>query len=216
MSRVVILPSAEIKTIAFDLGGVLAYQDLTVLTDEEKLLFDIYQKYAGKKRVSKDDREFLEYAKSRMLEITLKINKLNSETLAVLERLQSEKIRSSIWTNNTPYLNAWLEEVGILNFISLENVINSYYLGYDKPNRFFYINALEKIQTNASQVLFLDDSPKNLKGARNCGIECIQYNMDMDLKDTMDEVYEKARVRKLNDKLQKRKYEDEGWIVTSI
>lgn len=201
MPCVVTLLSTEIKTIAFDLGGVLACQDLTVLTDEEKILFDIYQKYAGKKRVSKDDREFLEYAKSRMLDITLKINKLNSETLDVLKRLQVEKVRISIWTNNTPYLNAWLEEVGILKFIALENIINSYYLGYDKPNELFYINALKKLQIEASQVLFLDDSTKNIISARNCGIECVQYNMDMSLKDTIDTIYGKVRQRKLNDEL---------------
>lgn len=193
MSRVVILPSTEIKTTAFDLGGVLAYQDLTILTDEERSLFDIYQKYAGKKMVSKYDREFLEYAKSRMLDITLKINKLNSETLDVLERLQVEKIRASIWTNNTPYLNAWLEEVGIIKFVTLENVINSYYFGYDKPSELFYINALKKLQVKASHVLFLDDSAENVRNARNCGIECVQYNMNMSLKDTIDTIYEKVR-----------------------
>lgn len=197
----------DIRAVAFDLGGVLAYQDLTVLTDEEKSLFGIYQKYAGKNSVSKDDREFLEYAKSRMLDITLKINKLNSETLDVLERLQTERIRISIWTNNTPYLNAWLEEVGILKFIALENIINSYYLGYDKPNRLFYINALKQLQVMASQVLFLDDSIKNIISARNCGIECVRYNMKMSLKDTIDIIYEKVRQRKLNDELQRRKYE---------
>ena len=32
----------QIKTVAFDLGGVLAYQDLDLLTEEELMLFRVY------------------------------------------------------------------------------------------------------------------------------------------------------------------------------
>lgn len=186
----------KIQMVAFDLGGVLAYRDLSNLSADEQNFLLIYQKYMSIKEVTSKDKEFLEYARSKMKEITSKIYKLNRESLDVLKMLYNNGINISLWTNNTPYLNSWLEQVGILRYIPLENVINSYYLGYDKPNKSFYLKALELLRFRASQILFVDDNSKNLKSAENCGIEGILYNMNMSLNDTIDEVYKIGRQRK--------------------
>lgn len=189
----------EIKMVAFDLGGVLAYRDLSVLSAEEQNLLLIYQKYMGIKDVNPKDKEFLEYAGSKMEEITRKIYKLNSETLDVLKMLYYNGIDISLWTNNTPYLNSSLEQVGILRYISLENVINSYYLGYDKPNKYFYLKALELLLIRASQILFVDDNRDNLISAKNCGIQTLEYDMSMSLKDSLSFAFERIRKRKMKD-----------------
>jgi FMN phosphatase YigB (HAD superfamily) len=189
----------EIKMVAFDLGGVLAYRDLSVLSAEEQNLLLIYQKYMGIKDVNPKDKEFLEYAGSKMEEITRKIYKLNSETLDVLKMLYYNGIDISLWTNNTPYLNSSLEQVGILRYIPLENVINSYYLGYDKPNKYFYLKALELLLIRASQILFVDDNRDNLISAKNCGIQTLEYDMSMSLKDSLSFAFERIRKRKMKD-----------------
>lgn len=193
------LESDEIKLVAFDLGGVLAYRDLSVLSAYEQNLLLFYQKYMGIKEVNPKDKEFLEYARSKMEDITRKIYKLNSETLDVLKMLYHIGFDISLWTNNTPYLNSLLEQVGILRYISLENVINSYYLGYDKPNKYFYLKALELLHFRASQVLFVDDNRDNLISAKNCGIQVLKYNMSMSLKDSLSCVFERIRQRKMKD-----------------
>ena len=193
------LESDEIKMVAFDLGGVLAYRDLSVLSAEEQNLLLIYQKYMGIKDVNPKDKEFLEYTGSKMEEITRKIYKLNREALDVLKMLQYNGIDISLWTNNTPYLNSSLEQVGILRYVPLENVINSYYLGYDKPNKYFYLKALELLHIRASQVLFVDDNCDNLISAKNCGIQTLEYDMSMSLKDSLSFTFERIRQRKVKD-----------------
>lgn len=193
------LEPGEIRMVAFDLGGVLAYRDLSVLSAEEQNLLLIYQKYMGIKGVNPKDKEFLEYARSKMEEITRKIYKLNIEALDVLKMLYHNGFDISLWTNNTPYLNSSLEQVGILRYISLENVINSYYLGYDKPNKYFYLKALELLHIRASQILFVDDNRDNLISAKNCGIQTLEYDMSMSLKDSLSFTFERIKQRKVKD-----------------
>ena len=179
--------------------GVLAYRDLSVLSAEEQNLLLIYQKYMGIKGVNPKDKEFLEYARSKMEEITRKIYKLNREALDVLKMLHYNGIGISLWTNNTPYLNSSLEQVGVLRYIPLENVINSYYLGYDKPNKYFYLKALELLHIRASQILFVDDNRDNLISAKNCGIQTLEYDMSMSLKDSLSFTFERIKQRKVKD-----------------
>ena len=193
------LEPGEIRMVAFDLGGVLAYRDLSVLSAEEQNLLLIYQKYMGIKGVNPKDKEFLEYARSKMEEITRKIYKLNREALDVLKMLHYNGIGISLWTNNTPYLNSSLEQVGVLRYIPLENVINSYYLGYDKPNKYFYLKALELLHIRASQILFVDDNRDNLISAKNCGIQTLEYDMSMSLKDSLSFTFEGIKQRKVKD-----------------
>lgn len=183
----------DIRVVAFDLGGVLAYCDNSKLSDEELYLLQFYKKYMSRQIVSKKDRYFLEYAKSKMSDIYLKIHKLNNDSLPVLEMLQNEKIRTSIWTNNTPYISSWLEEVGLTRFIHSRDIINSFYLGYDKPDIRFYLEALRILNINPLSVLFLDDNSINVESATRCGIWGEQYTMQMSL---YTKVKDMIRIRK--------------------
>ncbi len=171
----------KVKTIAFDLGGVLAYQDLSVLTEEEKLLFQTYMN-----RNKGANRELLEYAKSKIAEIYLKIHRLNIGTISTLEMLQEKEIRSSIWTNNIKEIDAWLEEAGLYRYIRREDIVNSIYLGVDKPDLEFYHKALYLLKNSPSDVLFLDDNYDNVLGAQICGVKAKVYNMSESLEETVE------------------------------
>lgn len=179
----------KVKTIAFDLGGVLVYQDLSKLTEEELLLL---QTFMNRNQVV--DRELLEYAKSKIAEIYLKIHKLNSETIPTLEMLQQDKIKPSIWTNNIKEIDAWFEEVGLYRYIKKENIINSFYLGFDKPNINFYRNALLLLKNKPEDVLFFDDNYANILGARKCGICSREYDMRESLQETVETEIRKGRL----------------------
>lgn len=185
--------SKDIRVVAFDLGGVLAYCDDSTLSEEELYLLQLYKKFMSRQIVFEKDRSFLEYAKSKMSDIYLKIHKLNNDTIPVLEMLQDEKIRTSIWTNNTPYINSWLEEVGLIRFIHSRDIINSFYLGYDKPDIRFYLEALNILNINPLSVLFLDDNNTNVESAKRCGICGEQYTMQMSL---YTKVKDMIRIRK--------------------
>lgn len=170
----------ELKFVAFDLGGVLAYRDVSSLTDEEKALLDIYHDYM-RKELNQKDYSLLEYARSKMSDIYLKIHKLSKYAIPTLDMLKQEKIGISIWTNNNPYIVPWLHNSGLLEYLPEHLFINSFYLGYDKPDSEFYLACLNILEMLPSNVLFLDDSLKNVVGARNCGIDTILYDMSMDL-----------------------------------
>ena len=171
----------KIKTVAFDLGGVLAYQDISLLTEEEKLLLQIYRKPS---KVS--NRELLEYAKKQMVEIFLKLYHLNDEAIPTLEMLKQEKIKSSIWTNNREEINAWFQNVNLYRYIKREDIINSFYLGCDKPKRDFYIHALWLLKNKPEEVFFLDDSEENILGAKECGILTQKYIENENLRQVVE------------------------------
>lgn len=178
----------KISTVAFDLGGVLAYQDFSLLTEEEKQLFNIYMH-----RDSIIDMNLVMYAQTRMQEIYLKLHKLKKDSISTLEFLLDRRIRMSIWTNNIPEINAWLEEVGIYRFIDKLYVVNSYYLGTNKPSLDFYRSALKILKNSPTEVLFLDDSLKNVTGALNLGINSMQYEEKDSLLDAVNNAIRKGR-----------------------
>lgn len=172
----------KIKTVAFDLGGVLAYQDLSILTEEERYLLNVYMN-RNKENVN---REILEYAKSKIAEIYLKIYKLNSSTIKTLDMLKQENIKPSIWTNNIKEINSWFESINLYRYIRREDIINSFYIGADKPNKLFYYKALETLKNMPEDILFLDDNSVNILSARECSINAKEYDMEDDLKETVE------------------------------
>lgn len=178
----------KISTVAFDLGGVLAYQDFSLLTEEEKYLFNVYMH-----RNSIVDKELIKYAQIRMQNIYLKLHKLRKDSIPTLESLLDRNIRMSIWTNNIPEINAWFEEVGLYKYIDIRNVVNSYFLGSDKPSLIFYKSALEIIKAYPRGVLFLDDSLKNVTGALSLGINAKQFNKEGSLLEVVNEGLRKGR-----------------------
>ena len=177
----------KVKTVAFDLGGVLAYQDLSVLTEEELMLLETYMN-----RNKGVDRELLEYSKSKIQEIYLKIHKLNSEAISTLDILKQEKIKTSICTNNIKEIDAWFEEIGLYRYIKREDIINSIYLGVDKPDINFYRNALILLKNKADDILFFDDNHENILGARKCGINSKEYDMKDSLEKSVEEEIRKG------------------------
>lgn len=155
-----------IKTIAFDLGGVLAYRNFSLLSEEELYLYKIYMN-----RHQVQNKKVVSYASQKMPEIYLKIYRLAKGAFEALELLKETEIRPSIWTNNTGAIDAWFEETNIYRYIKKEDIINSFYIGKDKPSPFFYHKALELLCSYPEDVLFLDDDMKNILGAQKCGIQ---------------------------------------------
>ncbi len=167
----------EVKMVAFDLGGVLAYQDLSRLTQEELFLL---RTYMNRDQIS--NKELLEYAKEQITEIYLKIHKLNPEAISTLKMLQEYKIRPSIWTNNIKEIVTWFEAIDIYKYVKKEDIVNSIYLGVNKPHLEFYQRALLLLKINPNDILFFDDNHLNIVGARICGINGIEYEMGESLK----------------------------------
>lgn len=179
----------DIEVVAFDLGGVLAYQDLDKLTAEELFLL---REYMNRKNIK--DEELLFYAKSKIPEIYLKIYRLTPEAMETLQMLKDRNIRPSIWTNNIKEINDWFEEVGIYRYVDMKDVINSFYIGINKPNIEFYRRALNTIKSEPQRVLFIDDNYQNIINALRCGINGQVYDMSTSLLKTVER---KVKVKRI-------------------
>lgn len=171
----------KINTVAFDLGGVLAYQDFSLLTEEELWLFKIYMN-----RKSIKNKELVEYARQKIPAIYMKIHKLTYGAIPTLEMLKDMKIKTSIWTNNIQAIENWFEEIGLYKYINRDDVINSFYIGSDKPDLVFYYKALKILKCSPQSILFLDDKTENIISAEECGINGIVYNPNENLKTTVE------------------------------
>jgi putative hydrolase of the HAD superfamily len=54
----------------------------------------------------------------------------------------------------------------------------SYELGFAKPDPAFFIEAARRIGADPGAVLFVDDSAKNVEGARAAGLAAVQWDVD--------------------------------------
>ncbi|HBA37546.1 MAG TPA: hypothetical protein DCY94_02365 [Firmicutes bacterium] len=175
-------------TIAFDLGGVLSYRDLSSLNEEERFLLEVYMN-----RYKVQDRELLAYATSKIPEIYLKINHLRSDAEETLQMVKDEHLTPSIWTNNIGAIDVWFESVGLYKFVRREDIVNSFYIGVDKPNVEFYKKALEIIKKHKDLILFFDDDAKNVEGAIKSGIESVHFDSARKLPEVLDEELRKIK-----------------------
>lgn len=189
----------EIKSVAFDLGGVLLFQDFSELTEEENFLFTFYMNRNKQEKMNEYYQQFgeekakkiLEYAEEQMSVIYPKIHKPYKDTFQTLKVLKEEKITPSIWTNNIRVLSIVLEKLGFYDYIDPQHVINSIDFGYLKPSEGFYRYALQKTKQVPNEVLFIDDNLKNVEGAKKLNIHGMHYieTEEMPLKEqTLEEI----------------------------
>ncbi|HTS68408.1 MAG TPA: HAD family phosphatase [Terriglobia bacterium] len=76
--------------------------------------------------------------------------------------------------NESRELNLYrIEKFRLRNYFSV--FFTSCYLGISKPHRQIYQLALDVSQRQAEECLFIDDRPLNLEGARQVGLQTIQF-----------------------------------------
>jgi len=71
----------------------------------------------------------------------------------------------------------WLEEINARDdfFCWFDYIFNSYYMGKGKREPSPYDDALQKVSTEASRLLFVDDNPGNCERAQQKGWKVIHY-----------------------------------------
>ena len=65
---------------------------------------------------------------------------------------------------------------------TFEKKFCSFQLKTQKPGKEIYLKALEGIGCDPSEILFIDDSPANLKTAQELGIQTLRYYQDLDIR----------------------------------
>ena len=185
-----------IKTIFFDLGGVIItldqpqairrFQEIGLKDADQRL--DAYTQggiFGDLERGTIDAETFrVELSKLVGRDVTYDecryawlgyCHELPQRNLEALRRLRSEGYRLVLLSNTNPFMMSWVMSPDFDGEgHSLEDYMDacycSYKLGCMKPDTEFFHRVLMAEQTAPSQMLFLDDGPRNVAVASQMGI----------------------------------------------
>lgn len=188
-----------IKTIIFDIGGVLLYIEDSSnaifrqlakefgIPEDKSMAF--HAKYLDRMLVGKISTNafFLLFKKEFHVKgnvkaayeaAALKHSKPNGQLLKLIDKL-SEHYPIVALSNGTAMRAIMDQHFDIYSHFN--NVFLSYKLKMVKPSKRIYQEVLKKMKLKPEEVLFIDDKESNLKVARELGIKCIQFNNNAQL-----------------------------------
>jgi glucose-1-phosphatase len=177
-----------IKIIVFDLGEVLVKLDFSKVMAlrhlgpqglEQSIVsmnqWDIYDAF---ERGSLSEGEFLNQLNRQLSEkLTLDSfravwNSVLKQTVPgipeLLEKLSQQYPLFALTNSNETHIHYLKAQFPWVRFF--HQVLTSYELGCRKPEPEIYEKLISLTQINAPQILFMDDRPENIDGARRCGI----------------------------------------------
>jgi len=205
-----------IKAIIFVMGGVLvdldiedckkAFKERLGYYDIDEIIDACHQKgiYGDLEEgiLSADDFRSIVLAGSRPDAVAEDVDEAMSHILVgiepykaeMLKRL-SEKYELYMLSNNNPicvrYSRKMFEDAGI----PLENIFRKCYFSYEmkalKPSETFYRNVVSDIGLPAEQMLFIDDSMKNVEGSVAAGLPAVFYQPGTDLEALLEDVLDR-------------------------
>ena len=171
-----------IKVIAFDMVGVLVTEkDIDLSLEEDKL-----ERLFGD---NINDTDYLMNARKIIPDGSIAMR----TTEDIIEKLYEvkdpkifEKIKAKyndvkivIATNHVSSIRKYIDKH--LDANHLDDVIISAEIHEIKPNAGFYQLLLNKYSINPDEMLFVDDSQKNIDGAKKLGIKTIKIDKSMDV-----------------------------------
>ena len=173
-----------IKVIAFDLVGVLVKETDYPLNEIESKIERLFGP-------NKSDEEFLSLVKQNITESSDEViisiaNKIINSIYEIkfdLNKLKLLKenhpdIKLVVATNHVSFIQDYILK-------SFRNVFDKIYISANmntiKPDSEFYNNLLNDLNISPQEMLFLDDSQKNILGAKQCDIKTIHVIKGMDI-----------------------------------
>jgi putative hydrolase of the HAD superfamily len=97
----------------------------------------------------------------------------DAEALALVDELRGAGVVTAVLSNGSDELAEELAHLGIDGHLDL--VLNSAQLGVAKPDAAAYEAACRRLGVGPEEVLFVDDTPANVEGARRAGIRALRY-----------------------------------------
>lgn len=200
-----------IKAVIFDMGGVLVdldiedckktFKELLGYNDIDTIIDACHQKgiYGDLEegKLSADEFRSIVLAGSRPGASPEQVDEAMSHILvgiapyksAMLKRL-SEKYELYMLSNNNPiclpYSRKMFEEAGV----PLENIFRKCFFSFEmkalKPSETFYKEVINQIGLPAEQMVFIDDSMKNVEGSVAAGLPAVYYEPGTDLEALLD------------------------------
>ena len=196
------MKKTNIKAVIFDLGGVLIDIDYQKTIDafialgvenasdlynqfDQKMLFDEYEKgeVSGDYFISQiEPLTNPGVEKNKIIKAwNALIGEFPQEKLAFIDKIQS-KIPCYLLSNTN---DIHLKKVYANSNSDFESLFRKCYyshlIGKRKPDTATFQWVVEQIQLKASEILFIDDSPQHIKGAKDIGLQTIHYKNKEDL-----------------------------------
>ncbi|OGM22109.1 hypothetical protein A2961_05050 [Candidatus Woesebacteria bacterium RIFCSPLOWO2_01_FULL_39_21] len=183
-----------IKVITFDLDGVYfpngkanfisALGKLGISEDEVKRVFlkspQMNQQYKNGKMT---DEKYWSWAVKEwrldkpwqeIVKLMIDGYDVNESVVATVKSLREKGYKTAICSNNFPArVNGLQEKFGFLN--NFDIAVFSYEVGVNKPDRKIFETLAKKSQVEPSSIVFADDNPDNLIGAKEVGITTFLY-----------------------------------------
>ena len=128
----------------------------------ESVYWELLRKTTG---IRGDDQSFRKEILSRFT--------LRTWMIDLVERIRDCGARVGILSDQTN----WLEEINARDdfFRRFDYIFNSYYMGKGKREPSHFDDVLQRVNTAASSVLFIDDNPGNCARAEQQGWKVIHY-----------------------------------------
>jgi putative hydrolase of the HAD superfamily len=104
---------------------------------------------------------------------------VDAEVLAFIRETRAAGVRVGLATNATDRLDADLLALGLAGEVDV--VLNSAELGVHKPMKDYFHQACRALETPPEQVLFVDDTERVIRGARDAGLLAFRWNGPQDL-----------------------------------
>lgn len=166
-----------IKAIAFDLGGCLIWENDIEMTPQEEIL----EKEFG--NINSDEEYFIwatqtlslseKEIKSILANLWPKLYYLKEEWIfkKILEKYP--QMIFAVASNHISLVKESLRHLWVLEEFKV--VLISWDCGYEKPEEWFYQLLAKKLWMDTDEILFIDDSEKDIEGAKKVWLHTIHY-----------------------------------------
>ena len=185
----------NIKTIIFDLGAVLLSINYKLtITEFAKLgvknADSFYSKEVQKNlfneletgKISADSflkllQKETENASKNEVRIAWNamLLALPKERIELLKKLKKDFPIYLLSNTNSIHISEFRKKIGESKYQEFYNLFDKVYysheIGFRKPNKEIFQLILDENNLNADEVLFIDDSPQHIEGAKNLGIK---------------------------------------------
>ena len=101
------------------------------------------------------------------------------EVLAFVRAVRQAGVRVVLATNATDVLDLDLDAFGVTG--DFDAVANSSVIGSYKPQKEFFLAACSLVDASPSQCLLIDDTDRNVRGARAAGLSALRFSGPEDL-----------------------------------
>jgi len=185
----------NIKSIIFDLGVVLLNIDYQKTINEfHKLGISKASEFYSKKKQTNifnllecgkiNDENFVKKIQLSCKNASKKqilfawnalLQDLPQERIELLKNLKRKYPIYLLSNTNSIHISEFRRQIGDELYIEFYNIFNkvyySYEIGYRKPNSQAFKIVIEENNLNPNEVLFIDDSPQHIEGAKRLGIQ---------------------------------------------